>query len=77
MRKQGPKEEVEGIRVATNPWWHQRQHLGERRENVQIVMHNPMFNPIAKKEPLAITGSSSGASGYITRLSRDIVVQSL
>ena len=54
--------------VNANVW-------AKRRENVRLVLHNPMFNPIAKKEPLAITGS--GASGHITPLSRDIVVQSL
>ena len=47
----------------------------KHRETVQIVLRNPMLSPIAKKEPLAIAGS--GASGHITPLSSDRVLQSL
>ena len=38
-------------------------------------MHDPMFNPIARKEPLAIAGS--GASGHITPFARYMVAQFL
>ena len=47
----------------------------KHRDNVQIVMHDPKFSPLAKKDPLGIT--ASGSSGHIAPFDKDIALQSL